>query len=364
MPLITELVSICAALGIENISKLTILNANELDDAHVPPFQPDMPALLLDCTPQDLDNIRQILLAVYQESHSLRLIGAEEVVTDLSLGLLGTPGHDTGVSGIYIPALEAGTSLAAFQEIVAHLRAPDGCPWDKKQTHQSLRQHLLEESYEALAAMDANDHPAMAEEFGDLLLQIVLNAQIASENGKFTLNNVIKGIHDKIVRRHPHVFGNRQVDGVGEVLKNWEQLKEQERHDNGEIEKGILDGVPLSFPALNQSQEYQDRAARVGFDWPDISGVLDKLNEEIEEIRGATNAEELASEIGDLFFVLVNFSRWQGVDAESALREANMRFKYRFGYIEQHAKKNDHPITEMTLDEMEGLWKEAKTIEK
>ena len=174
------------------------------------------------------------------------------------------------------------------------------------------------------------------------------------------MRDIIKGIHDKIVRRHPHVFGDRQVDGVGEVLKNWEQLKEQERRDNGNAQKGILDGVPLSFPALNQSQEYQDRAARVGFDWPEIEGVLDKLTEEIEEIRQATNGDERASEIGDLFFVLVNFARWQGVDAESALRGANMRFKRRFGYIEQSAREQERPLSTLTLDEMEELWVEAK----
>ena len=174
------------------------------------------------------------------------------------------------------------------------------------------------------------------------------------------MSDIIKGIYDKIVRRHPHVFGEQQVDGVDEVLKNWEQLKEEERKSNGQSEKSLLDGVPLSFPALNQAQEYQDRAARVGFDWDDISGVLDKLVEEIEEIREATNDEERAAEIGDLFFVMVNFARWQGVDAESVLREANVRFKRRFGYIEKYARRNEHPMPEMTLDEMEELWQEAK----
>lgn len=362
MPLLKELGSILNALDLENLTKLILLDTDELHDAHVPPFQPDMPVLLLDNTPQDLGNIREILQTVYPDAHPLRVVDAEGVAADLTLGLLGTPGHDSPVSAIYIPALEAGTSLSAFQEIVAHLRAPDGCPWDKKQTHQTLRQHLLEESYEALAAMDAEDTVGMAEEFGDLLLQIVLNAQIANESGSFTLSDVIKGIHDKIVRRHPHVFGDRQVDGVEEVLKNWEQLKEQERQLNGEIEKGILDGVPLSFPALNQAQEYQDRAARVGFDWPEIKGVLDKLVEEIEEIRRASDGEERASEIGDLFFVMVNFARWQGVDAESVLREANARFKRRFGHIERRAREEKRPLTEMTLEEMEALWQEAKGL--
>ena len=336
MPNLSQLLSI---FNFENTPKLILLNANELKDAYVPPFQPDFPVLLWGIAPLALDEIKRILQTTYADSHPLRVVDVDEggVVTNVTLGLLIAEKMDTPVSAIYISPLETGTSLSAFQEIVAHLRAPeDGCPWDQKQTHQTLRAHLLEETYETLDAMDANNPAGMAEEFGDLLLQIVLNAQIAAESGDFAMSDIIKGIYDKIVRRHPHVFGEQQVDGVGEVLKNWEQLKEQERKDNGQTEKGILDGVPLSFPALNQSQEYQDRGARVGFDWSEISGVLDKLVEEIEEIRQATNDEELASEIGDLFFVMVNFARWQNVDAESALRGANMRFKRRFGFIEKH----------------------------
>jgi tetrapyrrole methylase family protein/MazG family protein len=359
-----DLQKLLSILSLEDIPKLMLCNATELQDAHVPSFSPDIPTLLWGVDEDDLTNIRQILGTTYTDAHPLRIIKDVDNVTDMTLSLLGTKEFDAPVSAIYIPPLEVGTSLTAFQEIVAHLRAPDGCPWDKKQTHKTLRPHMLEEAYEALDAMDQDDPAKMAEEFGDLLLQIVLNAQIASESRAFGMSDVIKGIYDKIVRRHPHVFGETEVDGVGQVLKNWEQLKEQERRDNGEKEKGILDGVPLSFPALNQSQEYQDRAARVGFDWPQIDGVLDKLLEEIEEIRTATNGKELAAEIGDLFFVLVNFARWQNVDAESALREANMRFKRRFGYIEERARETERPMTEMTLDEMEEFWQEAKRLGK
>ncbi len=357
MPKLQDLLTL---LELDALPKLTLCNAAELQDAHVPPFSTDIPALLHSIRGQDMDHLRRVLQTTYTDTHPLRIIDENSNVTNVDLGLLGIEKQDAPVSAIYISPLETGTSLSAFQEIVAHLRAPDGCPWDKKQTHQTLRQHMLEEAYEALAAMDANDSAAMAEEFGDLLLQIVLNAQIATENQQFRMSDIIKGIHDKIVRRHPHVFGETEVDGVGQVLKNWEQLKEQERHENGEKEKGILDGVPLSFPALNQSQEYQDRAARVGFDWPVVDGVLDKLLEEIEEIREAKDEKERASEIGDLFFVLVNFARWQNVDAESALREANKRFKRRFGYIEKYARDENRPMAEMSLDEMEDLWQEAK----
>ena len=347
-------------LELDNIPKLTICNAVELQNAHVPPFVPDIPTLLRFVEGQDLDYLRWVLQTSYDDAHPLRVIADDSTVTDVDLGLLGIKELDAPVSAIYIPPLPVGTSLTAFQEIIAYLRAPDGCPWDKKQTHQTLRQHMLEEAYEALEAMDADDSTGMAEEFGDLLLQIVLNAQIATENQDFRMSDVIKGIYDKILRRHPHVFGEVEVDDVDQVLQNWEELKAQERKDNGNAEKGILDGVPLSFPALNQSQEYQERAARVGFDWPMIDGVLDKLMEEIEEIREAETPEHLASEIGDLFFVLVNFARWQGVDAESALRGANMRFKARFGYIEQRAREEKRPMAKMSLDEMEEFWQEAK----
>ncbi|MEW5829853.1 MAG: nucleoside triphosphate pyrophosphohydrolase, partial [Chloroflexota bacterium] len=264
------------------------------------------------------------------------------------------------LTSLYLPPLGPGTSFESFQEIVAHLRAPDGCPWDKEQTHQSLRPHLLEEAYEALSALDADDPVKMREEFGDLLLQIVLNAQIGSELGEFTMAEVIRGIHDKIVRRHPHVFGDVKVDGVGNVLSNWEKIKESERRENGEKDRGLLDGVPLALPALNQAQEYQDRAARVGFDWPEIEGVLEKIAEEIEEVRRAENDEELSAELGDLLFALVNLARWKNVDAESALRGTNRRFKRRFAYVEQGAHKAGKPLTAMTLDEMEALWQAAK----
>jgi tetrapyrrole methylase family protein/MazG family protein len=259
----------------------------------------------------------------------------------------------------YVPTLGEGTSFESFAEIVAHLRAPDGCPWDKEQTHESLRKHLLEESYEAIAAIDSGDFNAMREEFGDLLLQAVLQSQIANDEGQFNINQVIHGIHSKIVRRHPHVFGDLKLDGVQGVLANWEKLKEQERKHKKE-EKGFLDGVPIALPALSQAQEYQDRAARVGFDWPEIEGVLEKVKEEIEEIKNAETDFELASEIGDLLFAMVNLARWKKVDAESVLRATNAKFKKRFAYVEQGAKKQGRNLSDLTLEEMDTLWNEAK----
>ncbi len=273
-------------------------------------------------------------------------------------------GEETPVA-VFLPARESELSFETFQQVVARLRAPDGCPWDREQTHLSLRPHLLEEAYEALEAIDQKDAASLREELGDLLLQIVLNAQIASENGDFTMGEVLEGINRKIIHRHPHVFKDTQLDGVEGVLKNWEKLKEDERKQNGvDEEKGLLDGAPRSIPALSLAQEYQDRAARVGFDWPSIVPVIEKVHEELLEVEQAENEEELTRELGDLLFAVVNLVRWHKVDAESALRAMNRKFARRFKYIEQQARKDGRKLSEMSLEEMDRFWEEAKTLEE
>lgn len=339
--------------------RLILLEARTLASAHVPPYPPDMPVLLTGVdSPGLAAQLRNVLLTTYPKGHVAFVVEGgkwkEERIDDLGDGPFSM------MACWYVPALGEGTSFESFAEIVAHLRAPDGCPWDREQTHESLRKHLLEESYEAISAIDSGDFADMREEFGDLLLQVVLQSQIANEEGQFNVNQVIHGIHSKIVRRHPHVFGDLELDGVDGVLANWEKLKEKERGNKSDG-KGLLDGVPVSLPALSQAQEYQDRAARVGFDWNDIDGVLEKLKEEIDEVKKAETDFELASEIGDLFFALVNLARWKKVDAESALRGTNNKFKKRFGFVERDAKKHGRNLSELTLDEMEALWREAKT---
>jgi tetrapyrrole methylase family protein / MazG family protein len=357
----TLLPSIFETLHLSPPPRLTLLEARTLSSAHYPPFPPDAPVLLMGLDSPELAlRVKSVLRVIYPPQHPLFLV-ADGKFTEKSLANLES-GEFSNLTCLYLPSLGEGTSFEAFGEIVAHLRAPDGCPWDKKQTHQTLRTHLLEESYEALTTMDENDSAGMCEEFGDLLLQIVLNAQIATETGEFTVAQIIKGIYDKIVRRHPHVFGDVELDSVDGVLQNWEKLKEKERKENGkaEQEKGLLDGVPTALPALTQALEYQDRAARVGFDWPEVEGVLDKVREEIEEVKSADNIEDVTSELGDLFFVLVNLARWRKVDAESALRGTNMKFKKRFAYVEQGARKLGRNLSDMTLEEMDALWNEAK----
>lgn len=362
---LTLIASIFDTLRIPPPPKWTLLEARTLADAHVPPFPPDMPALLMGFDSRELAlHVKEVMLTVYPSEHVALLVEGGKS-REARIGELENSTYSESTSW-FIPSLGEGTSFEAFAELVAHLRAPNGCPWDREQTHESLRKHFLEESYEAISAIDSGNFADMREEFGDMLLQVVLQAQIASEETHFNISQVIQGIHAKIVRRHPHVFGDMKVDGVDGVLANWEKLKEEERREKREenreqrTEKGLLDGVPIALPALSQAQEYQDRAARVGFDWPAIDGVLEKVIEEIGEIKNATSPENLAEEIGDLFFVLVNLARWKKVDAESALRGTNMKFKKRFAHIERGAKEQGRNISDLTLEEMESLWQEAK----
>jgi tetrapyrrole methylase family protein/MazG family protein len=361
----TLLEPVFSALNLDSAPAVVLVEARVLGATHVPSFPSDLPAVITQISSIALiAEVKSSLEAVYPVNHLVRFVHARGsegyIVEDLPLDEIDRGSHVDSMIALYIPPLEKGTSFESFQEIIAHLRAPDGCPWDREQTHLTLRDNLLEETYEVLAALDAQDPTKMREEFGDLLLQIVLNAQIASEVGEFTMTEVLKGIYGKIIYRHPHVFGNLRVEGVKDVLQNWEKLKAAERKAGGEEEKSLLDGVPLALPGLIQAQEYQDRAARVGFDWPEIGGVLDKIKEEIGEVRGADNPTELTAELGDLFFALVNLARWKKVDAESALREANLRFKRRFKYVEKGARKTGRPLQELSLEEMDVLWNEAK----
>ena len=355
-----------AALGLDPYPHLTLLDALEVSQSHIPAFPADTPALIAQVYSRMVAaEVKVTLNTTYPDEHPVRLVHAAgtaaELVEDLPLYEIDRSEHIGLLTVLYVPPLGEGSSFEAFQEIVAHLRAPEGCPWDREQTHQSLRSSLLEEAYEALAALDSDDPQKMAEEFGDLLLQIVLNAQISSEEGDFGMADVFKGIYDKLIRRHPHVFGETRVDGVGSVLKNWEKLKAEERAVSKEPEKGLLDGVPLALPALLQAQDYQDRAARVGFDWPELEGVLDKIAEEIQEFRQAAGQQELVDEMGDLIFSLVNLARWKKIDAESALRGTNMKFRQRFAYVEAGAKKQSRNLSDLSIEEMEALWQDAKS---
>ncbi len=355
---------ICSVLKIDEIDTIALVSADKLLDRHVGNFAPDAPVLIAGLgNAALLPAVQKVLRSVYPGSHLVHLVRLTAKGGDVVESAIENISGDDWTA-LYIPPLPVGSSFETFQDVIAHLRAPDGCPWDRQQTHLTLRKHLLEESYETLSALDEENPEKMREEFGDLLLQIVLNAQIGSEYGEFTMTDILKGIHDKIVRRHPHVFGEVKVDGVGDVLSNWESIKKDERNKKGEGQKSLLDGIPVALPALSQAQEVQERAARVGFDWPEIDGVLEKIREEIEEVRSAENVEQLSDELGDLFFALVNLARWKKVDAEAALRGTTLKFKRRFSYIESQAHLLKRPLKDLSLQEMDALWDQAKKFEK
>ncbi len=241
-------------------------------------------------------------------------------------------------------------------DIIARLRAPDGCPWDRKQTHTSLRENLLEECYEVLDALDEGDSEKLCDELGDLMMQIVLHAQIATEAGEFELGDVLTSINAKLIHRHPHIFGSAKVKDAEEVALNWETLKQEERG----ADTSILASVPKQMPALGYSQTIQRRVAQVGFDWEDINGVIDKLAEEVGEFRQADTEKGRAWEFGDLLFTLVNIARRLGIDSEAALREANQRFSRRFSYMEEACRQRGVNIGDLSFDEQNTLWEEAK----
>ena len=259
-----------------------------------------------------------------------------------------------------MPLYEETGKFETLIDIIATLRGEHGCPWDKKQTRQSLKTYLVEECYEALEAIERDNAQEICAELGDVLLQIMLHAQIASEKGEFTIDDVVRGISTKLIRRHPHVFAQQRSLDVDEVEMSWEELKKEERGECG----FLLENIPRHMPALTHSQSIQRRVASVGFDWEDSEDIWPKLSEEIGEFKKATDRKERIAEIGDIFFTLVNIARRMGIDSEMALREANERFSHRFGYMEQRCRERGTDIAELSLQEQDTLWEEAKEEEK
>lgn len=251
-----------------------------------------------------------------------------------------------------------GDKFQAFQEIIARLREPDGgCPWDKQQTHKSLRPFLLQECYEVLEAIDNDDISELPSELGDLLLQIMLHSQIASERGDFDIGDVIKSISEKIVQRHPHVFEQKKAMNAAEVERHWETLKQ------GEGKSSLLGGIPVNLPALAESWEIQQRVAQVGFDWDKAEDIVNKLVEEIKELKEAESKEQKEGEWGDLLFTLVNIARREVIDPESALRKANGKFRRRFTWMEEACRGKGLSFSKLNSLEQNKLWDQAKREE-
>jgi tetrapyrrole methylase family protein/MazG family protein len=354
-------------LRIDALAGLQIYDAVELAARHHPPLNPDLPALVGQLySPALAADVKLTLMNQYPDDHGVALVYAagtpEQRVVHLPLYELDRRddgdfwGHLAHLATLYVPPLPGVSSFEGLQDTIARLRAPGGCPWDREQTHESLRAGLLEEAYEVLAAIDAGDVQALQEELGDLLLQVLLHAQIATEEVEFKMAQVIAGIDAKLKHRHPHVWGARPVRGTEEVLQRWEELKREEK---GEA-RSVLDGVPVALPALLQADTYGRRAARVGFDWTEAGGVAEKIREEMAEVEAAASPEEREAELGDLLFAVVNWARWLRVDPEAALRKANARFARRFRAVERLARQRGLDMTALTIDELEALWQEVK----
>ena len=346
------------------------------------PLEPSRPALIvpaavlrLDPAPSTAlpgrhgpggDDPLAVLGRLYPADHPVGRFGSAEGLT------IGEMATETLAAPLYLRPVAPEQAVAspwAMPWISHRLRLPDGCPWDREQTHESLRNHLLEEAYEVYDALGAGATPALAEELGDLLLQVVLHAQLAAEAGVFDMTDVNAAIAAKIVRRHPHVFGDAEARTASDVNRQWERIKADERREGAEGDsskpaKGALDGVSRILPALAASQEMQERAANIGYEWPNIEGVLDKVVEELAELRDATSAADRAEEYGDLLFVLVNVARWQGIEAEAALRAANDKFRRRFASVERQAAARGVSLRDLSFMELDTLWDTAKLEEK
>lgn len=249
-------------------------------------------------------------------------------------------------------------------EIMAKLRGPEGCPWDKEQTSDTIKGHLIEEAYEVVEAINNKDYKELNEELGDLLLQVVFHSQLAKETGQFDISDVIKGINEKLIRRHPHIFAGQRVEDTKEVLKRWEEIKKQEKEISGkEKEASYLDGVPIGLPALSYSQRLQTKAARVGFDWPQATDILEKIDEEITEFKEAISKKEyteVEKEFGDVLFTLVNLARKLKIDSESALIRVANDFSNRFNKMEKLAREESKDFAKLSLAEQESLWQKVK----
>ena len=356
--------ALATAAGLDPAAGLQIVSAGRLASVA---FDPSLPLIILRDAPDGSEPVPgrharrgtlDVLRALYPDAHAVQRL------PDREPGRLDELTADSlEASDWLVPALAAVDNLASphgMAAISARLRAPDGCPWDRRQTHLSLRPYLLEEAYETIDAIETGTPADLAEELGDLLLQVILHAQFAAEEGAFDLTDVYRSIAAKIVRRHPHVFAGLQVGGEQQVLSNWESIKADERAERGKAHEGAFGGIARALPALPASREIQERASSLGWDWDAIDGVWEKVGEEIEELRTAGTEEERLHELGDVLFALVNLARWMKLDPEEALRTANHRWVARYRRVEALAAERGVDLEALSLDEKDLLWDEVK----
>ncbi|MFS0661556.1 nucleoside triphosphate pyrophosphohydrolase [Niallia alba] len=359
--------SIFQALRIDPIEGFQLLDGTALDRSSIQLRNHLIIGQVYDAF--SASEVKLTLMDVLPYDYPIKIVTAAgsilEKIKEIELHELDREIDLNNLTSIYVPPVQEEKLLykefSQLRHIIAELRGPNGCPWDKKQTHESLRKYLLEESYELIEAINERDIDHIIEELGDVLLQVMLHSQVGEDEGYFSIDDVIEGISDKMIRRHPHVFGEEQAESVDDVMKHWQNAKKQEAKEETE---SILDGINRAMPNLLQAYELQRKAAKVGFDWPNVEGAWEKVKEEVlefqEELKEANNREQIESEFGDVLFSLVNIARFYKVDPELAIFQTNKKFLQRFSYIEKKVKESERDWSDMSLEELDGFWNEAK----
>lgn len=367
------------------IAGLQVCDALDLAAMHHPPLNPDKPALIAQVYSRAVaSDVKLTLMNQYPPEHVVYIVRGglthrtnketrrkggkvKSLLHPVTTSLLHQLDHVDAfdhLTSLYVLPLEQVGGFEAFQETIAYLRAPEGCPWDREQTHESLRNTLLEETYEVITAIDEGDMTALKEELGDLLLNVVLQAQIATEAEEFRMSDVIAEVNAKLIRRHPHVFGTTNVKDSGEVVANWNEIKKQEKTAKGQVDASVLDGIAPALPALAQAQKMAHRAERAGFKWDSHEARLAKVREEIEEIISATDNAHRSEEFGDLCFTIADWADGYGIDIETAAREANLKFARRFRKLESIVRRRGLGMNQMSQADMLKIWRDIKRREK
>jgi tetrapyrrole methylase family protein/MazG family protein len=368
--------------NVDPLNGLQIGDALEIAQLHHPPINPDKPALIAQVYSRAVaSDVKLTLMNQYPPEHSIVIVrgGLNDTATGrhnddkekralspchlVTLSQLDHADHFDHLTSLYVPPLPHVGGFEAFQETIAYLRAPEGCPWDREQTHESLRNTLLEEAYEVLTAIDEGDLESLKEELGDLLLNVMLQAQIATEMEEFRMSDVITEIDAKLKRRHPHVFGDAIVSGSGEVVANWNVIKQREKAAKGKRHSSALDGIAPALPALAQAQKMAHRAERAGFKWDSHADRLTKVREELEEVANARDDAHRAEEFGDLIFTVADWADGYGIDIETAAREANLKFARRYRALENIVRERGLDMSAMSQIELLEIWREIKSRE-
>lgn len=360
-------------LGFDPIEGFQLLDAQALTRDMLRPRLHTVIGQVYD--PFTASDVKLALMGVYPDDHPVTIgqalgVPGQESIRVVPLHELDRQADYGNLMLVYVPASDderlRRRSFERLHEIVEILRSPEGCPWDREQTHRSIRKNFIEETYEAIEALDNDDPDGMKEEFGDVILQVLLHSQMEEELGTFDVYDVLAELNDKLIFRHPHVFGGENAQDAEEALRNWEQMKAEEKKRKGREDRvSILDGIPKDLPALPRAHKTQKKAAGVGFDWPDLTGVFDKIEEELAELKQASShesRERQQDELGDLLFAVVNASRFLKVDPEEALAGTNRKFARRFRYIEEQLRISGRTFGDTSLIEMEAWWQEAKGL--